>query len=64
MVEGFWWLVQLAAGCGFGRGTTLVATALVEPAPLALLPGGGGVVSCQVRCPCVLFVCGGVSFGL
>jgi hypothetical protein len=48
MVEGFRWLVQLAAGRGFGRGTALVMTALVEPTPLALLPVV--VVWCLVRC--------------
>jgi hypothetical protein len=62
MVEEFRWPLELAAGCGFGRGTTLMITTQVVAASLALLPACGAVVSCRVRCSCALFVCGGVRF--
>jgi hypothetical protein len=62
MVEEFGWPLELATVCGFGRGTTLMITAQVVAASLALLPGCGGVVSCCVRCSRALFVCGGVRF--
>jgi hypothetical protein len=62
-----WWRsfggLSACSGCGFGRGTVLVMTARVAAASLALLPGGGGVVSYCVRCSRALFVCGGVRFG-
>jgi len=50
MVEGFRWPLELAAGCGFWRGTTLVTTARFAGASLAPLLGCGGVVFCCVRC--------------
>jgi hypothetical protein len=54
MVEVFWWPFRLAAGCGLGRGSALVTTVRVAEASLALLPRGGGVVFCRVRCLCVV----------
>jgi hypothetical protein len=63
MVEEFRWPLELAAGCGFGRGTALAMTAQVAAASLDLLPSCGGVVSCCVRCSRALFVCGGIHFG-
>jgi hypothetical protein len=62
MVE-FWWPFWLAVGYGYGRGTALGTTTRIEATSLTFLPDGGGVVFCCVRCSCVLFVCGGVSFG-
>jgi hypothetical protein len=56
MVEEFRWPLELAADCGFGRGTALAMTAQVVAASLALLPGCGGVVSCCVRCSRVLLM--------
>jgi hypothetical protein len=53
-VEEFWWPFQLAAGCGFGRGTALGMTMRVAAASLTLLPGGGGVVFYCVHCSCVV----------
>jgi len=55
MVEGFRWPLELAAGCGFWRGTTLVTTARFAGASLAPLLGCG-VVFCCVRCLRALFV--------
>jgi hypothetical protein len=53
MVEEFGWPLDLATVCGFGRGTTLMITAQVVAASLALLSGCGGVVSCCMRYSCV-----------
>jgi hypothetical protein len=61
--KGFGWLVRLADGRDFGRGTALVTTTQVATASSALLPGGGGVVPCRVCCSCALSMCDGVSFG-
>jgi hypothetical protein len=49
MVEEFRWPLELAADCGFGRGTMSVTTTRVVVLSLALLPGCGGLVSCSAR---------------
>jgi hypothetical protein len=59
MVEEFKWSLELAAGCGYGCGTTLMITTQVVMASLALLPACGGVASSLFA----LFVCVGVRFG-